>query len=241
MTSTPTLSIVLPCYNEAESIQDIFSKFREVLENRDDVEVVFVNNGSDDGSQAIMEAAAKDPAHGWTKIVQVEENQGYGYGIMTGIRHCAGDILSWTHADMQTDPADVLASYRQFVAQPNMESVFLKGRRVGRYPMDAFFTCGMSLVASMALGKWLSDVNAQPKMFHRRFLEQMTEPPDDFSLDLYAYYLAKKLGMGIVDCPVNFAKRKHGLAKGGGTVMGKLRLIKRTWTYIFLLRRTLGQ
>jgi hypothetical protein len=158
---------------------------------------------------------------------------------MSGIRHATGEVLSWTHADLQTDPADVLAAYDRFAREREMSRCFLKGRRIGRNPLDAFFTFGMSVVSSLTLGQWLSDINAQPKMFHRSFLGQMTEPPDDFSLDLYVLYLARKLGLNILEQPVHFGGRTYGQAKGGGTLKGKIRLTKRSWKYILELRRKL--
>lgn len=174
------------------------------------------------------------PGSSWLTSIGV-----YGFGIMSGIRHATGEVLSWTHADLQTDPADVLAAYDRFAREREMSRCFLKGRRIGRNPLDAFFTFGMSVVSSLTLGQWLSDINAQPKMFHRSFLGQMTEPPDDFSLDLYVLYLARKLGLNILEQPVHFGGRTYGQAKGGGTLKGKIRLTKRSWKYILELRRKL--
>ncbi len=239
MSNIPKLSVIVPAYNEAGNIPDIFERFREAINNQENVEVIIVNNGSTDDSQSILETHRQKAEYRWAKLVKVDVNQGYGFGIMMGIRQATGDILSWTHADMQTDPADVLEAYEQFVGQPNLGETFLKGRRISRNLLDAFFTFGMSVISSLALGQWLSDVNAQPKMFHRTFLERMTEPPDDFSLDLYVLYLAKKLGMTVLEQPVSFAKRRYGQAKGGGTIKGKLKLIKRTWNYIQHLRKEL--
>ena len=42
------------------------------------------------------------------KVLYNPENQGYGYGILAGLRSCVSPYLAWTHADMQTDPADVV-------------------------------------------------------------------------------------------------------------------------------------
>ena len=120
-----------------------------------------------------------------------------------------------------------------------MTRCILKGKRIKRPILDGAFTFGMSLLSSMALGQSLFDVNAQPKMFHRSFLQQMPTPPADFSLDLYVLYAARRAHLSLLQQPVNFAKRQHGEAKGGGTLKGKFKLIKRTWGYIFQLRREL--
>ena len=73
-------------------------------------------------------------------------------------------------------------------------------------------------------------------MFDRSFLELLQNPPLDFSLDLYAIYTAATAGFTILQQPVKFAKRVRGEAKGGGSLLGKIRLVKRTLLYILALR-----
>jgi glycosyltransferase involved in cell wall biosynthesis len=239
--STPNLSIVLPCYNEAGNIPLIFSRFREVIGDREDIEVVMVNNGSTDDSAEILAAEAARPENAFARVATVAINQGYGYGIMSGVRVATGEFIAWTHADMQTDPNDVLLGYEMLREAGESGAVVLKGRRRNRALLDDFFTWGMAVISSIALGARLDDINAQPKMFHRRFLEKMASPPDDFSLDLYFLYLAHKLGVPIVEQPVIFGERQHGEAKGGGTMKGKIKLIRRTLGYVFKLRSDIRQ
>ena len=93
------------------------------------------------------------------------------------------------------------------------------------------------MVASLALGTHLNDINAQPKIFHRNLLERMNNAQNDFSLDLYLMWLATKENLTFLEQPVSFANRKFGEAKGGGTLKGKIKLIRRTLKYIFDLRK----
>src|SRR5438128_5294714 len=95
----------------------------------------------------------------------------------------------------------------------------------------------MAWVASAALGVQLEDINAQPKLFQRSFLEALPNPPWDFSLNLYALYMAKKAGLTLLEQPVCFARRHHGVSEGGVGRSGKLRLAQRSWRYIFQLRQ----
>ncbi len=233
------LSIVVPCYNEEPNLVRLVGRFREVLAGRTDVEVVFVNNGSKDGSAAVFAAELARPENGFGRVVDVPVNRGYGFGIVSGLRAARGEFLGWTHADLQTDPAAVLSGFARLLAEADPAACFLRGRRKGRNPFDAFFTAGMSAVASFALGARLTDVNAQPKVFHRSFFDRLVAPPDDFSLDLYVLYAARTFGLKVVEQPVYFAKRAGGEAKGGGTLRGKYKLVRRTLTYIWQLRREL--
>jgi hypothetical protein len=97
----------------------------------------------------------------------------------------------------------------------------------------------MSVLSSVLLRQRLSDINAQPKVFHRAFFEALIEPPHDFSLDLFALYEARRRGLQVLEQPVRFEARRHGQAKGGGTLRGKWRLTRRTWAYMLELRRRL--
>lgn len=234
--SSFNISIVLPCYNEEKNLPSIFSSVDDIASNEVSIEVVLVDNGSSDNSNALMSEYCANK-HG-VKLVTVLENKGYGFGIMQGVLQADGDIISWTHADLQTDLKDVIDAYNKHSADLLAQKSVLKGMRVGRNLFDAFFTFGMSVVSSAMMKMFLSDVNAQPKMFHRSFLEHLKNHPYDFSLDLFFLYKARLLGYKIIEHPVRFKKRLHGEAKGGGSLKGKIKLIKRTFQYINELSST---
>ena len=83
-------------------------------------------------------------------------------------------------------------------------------------------------------------VNAQPKLFSRKFYDKhlVKGAPLDFSLDLYLLYWARKFGR-IIEIPVYFEKRIYGEAKGGGSFKTRMKLVKRTFAYIFELKGAL--
>ena len=99
------LSLVIPCYNEAANLP-LLLKRCEHLALMPDVEVILVDNGSTDDSPVIL--AQLLPLYPGCSSVRVEKNQGYGHGILMGLRAAHGEILAWTHADLQTDPRDAL-------------------------------------------------------------------------------------------------------------------------------------
>ena len=164
-------------------------------------------------------------------------NQGYGFGILSGLNHASGEIIGWTHADMQTDPLDVLESLKLFQQAENPERIFTKGWRYGRPVSDTFFTAGMSVFESVLMGQILRDVNAQPTMFHRTFFEGLNDPPHDFSLDLYAYAMANKKGLKVLRHRVHFGEREHGQSSWNIDFASKVKFIKRTLAYSFALRK----
>ena len=235
------LSVIFPCYNESSNIVGIISSIKSTLKGHDDVEIILVDNGSTDSTPQVLEQVLQGEHNKQFKTLRIEKNIGYGHGIMAGVSKATGEVIAWTHADMQTNPTDVLKAYKTFVNHPEYPNCMLKGRRVGRNPLDVLFTGGMSTLSTLLLRKHLSDVNAQPKMFHRDFLEKLTETPTDFSLDLYLLFQARLHNFTILEHPVKFGKRLHGESKGGGSLKGKWKLICRTLSYMLKLKKDLGR
>ena len=236
---TVKLSIVIPCYNEADNIQLLLNNICNTYKQY--TEIILVDNGSTDNTADILENELELIKNVLIKFVKIEKNIGYGHGIMAGIKKARGDIISWTHADFQTDIKDVYNGFELFSQQTIQKKIFLKGIRNKRPIVDAILTLGMGIISSLWLRQRLNDINAQPKMFHRSFLKKISKPPDDFSLDLYFYYNAIINGMKILELPVSFGKRLHGEAKGGGgsSLFTRIKVIFRTLRYILKLRKTI--
>lgn len=236
----PILSIVYPCYNEVDNLEQIVRKTQKAINGRD-IEVILVDNGSTDDTPSKLPDIIDSLSNGYFRTVRVDVNKGYGFGIMSGVRVARGEVICWTHADLQVDPHDVIAAYDFYVSNDDWQSCILKGKRTGRGLLDSGFTLGMTIIASSLLGVKVSDINAQPKMFFRSFLEHMPSPPSDFSLDLYTLYIARRHNVPILEYPLSFGKRIYGDAKGGGGgIFAKFRLIYRTWSYILRLRNSIG-
>ncbi len=231
------LSIIVPCYNEAANIPLLLAAFQRVIQ-RDDIEVVLVNNGSTDDSVSILEKEA--PQYPFLKVHKVDVNQGYGFGIMSGLRAASGDFLGWTHADLQTDPADVLKALEIIETSHDSHNVYVKGDRKGRPLFDQFFTMGMSCFETLYMGKKLWDINAQPNIFHRSFFEQwQADAPKDFSLDLFVLYMAKHYQLTIKRFPVIFPERQHGTSSWNTGLAAKWKFIKRTLQFSKELKKAL--
>ncbi|CAK0769717.1 Glycosyltransferase involved in cell wall biosynthesis [Azospirillaceae bacterium] len=231
-----SFSLIIPCYNEAASLPALIDRCGAIF-SRDDVEVILVDNGSTDDSPTIL--ANLLAGHPVLRTVRVERNQGYGHGILTGLRAARGRVLGWTHADLQTDPADVLRGLALFETAPDRDRLFVKGRRSGRPFSDIVFTVGMSCFETLLLRRPLWDINAQPTIFSRGLFESWDHPPQDFSLDLYAYYRARCLGFAIARFPVHFGKRIHGVSHWNINWRAKVKFIRRTVDFSLRLRRSL--
>jgi glycosyltransferase involved in cell wall biosynthesis len=227
-------SLVIPCYNEAANLPLLLERCKE-LSCRPDVEVVLVDNGSTDNTIEVLKNLL--PKYPGCRSIRVEKNQGYGYGIVSGLKAAKGRILGWTHADMQTDPLDALSGLELF--DKHGDEIFVKGRRYGRPFMDIFFTVGMSVFETLLLARPMWDINAQPTMFSRRFFESWDTPPCDFSLDLYAYYIAKNSEVKVHRFSTYFGKRAHGFSSWNISWKTKQKFIIRSIQYSFQLKNNL--
>lgn len=230
------LSVVVPCYNEARNIPLILKGFDKVI-LRNDIEVVLVNNGSTDDSNKIFEALL--PKYAFARLVNVVENKGYGFGILSGLEQASGRYIGWTHADMQTDPKDVIKALEIIENGKENENVYVKGDRKGRPFFDQFFTSGMSFFETIYMGEKLHDINAQPNIFHRDFFASWENPPHDFALDLYVLYMAKKQKMKIIRFDVLFPERIHGTSSWNTGFAAKKKFIKRTLDFSAKLKKSL--
>jgi len=229
------LSLVIPCYNEAANLKLLFEKLDNFRNFSKSIEVIIVDNGSTDNSKDIIKKLL--PNYSYVKLVKVKENKGYGNGILEGLEKASNEIIAWTHADLQTDPMDALSGLEIFKKNHNPKKIFVKGLRKGRPLLDKFFTIGMAFFEIFLLRKFLWDINAQPTMFHREFFKTWSLPPKDFSLDLFAYYIAKTQNLYIKRFPVVFGKRAHGVSHWNISFSSKLKFIKRTLSFSFNLKK----
>ena len=116
----PELSLVIPCYNEAGNLPALVARVVEVFGDRD-AEVILVDNGSTDDTPEAM--ARLIAGHEFIHGTRVEVNQGYGFGILSGLAVAAGEVLAWTHADLQADPAEIAIPDRSIaISRPSAET-----------------------------------------------------------------------------------------------------------------------
>ncbi|MDG2535766.1 glycosyltransferase family 2 protein [Sphingomonas sp. HITSZ_GF] len=227
-------SLIIPCYNEALNLPGLLERCAK-LTTDPRVEIVLVDNGStDDTPQVLPKLLA-----GMTGIrsIRVGVNRGYGFGILSGLRAGEGDILGWTHADQQTDPMDAATGLAFFDKAADPTRLFVKGRRYGRPLVDSAFTAGMSVFETLLTQRVMRDINAQPTMFHRSFFESWDNPPHDFALDLYAYWLAKDAGLAMQRFPVRFGPRKFGASHWNTGMKARMKFVRRTLAFSFDLKR----
>ena len=228
--------IVIPCFNEAKNLTRLVSECEKVTKLSEfQLRFILVNNGSTDESDKIfLELLA---GINFIKYVSLTHNRGYGGGILAGLEQATAPISGWTHADLQTPLADCLTGVRYI---QNGED-FAKGRRIGRKSGDKLFSLGMGLFESILFKRRLFEINAQPTIFRSELIKKWKKPPSDFSLDLYALVMVIKGGSKIARFPVKFLPRQFGESKWNLGFRSRVKFIRRTLSYSFVLRRALNE
>jgi glycosyltransferase involved in cell wall biosynthesis len=222
-----TIGIVIPCYNESKSLSELIGRCQSISNPR--VKFLILDNGSTDDTVKVL-THLTIPMN--IDVLHLKENRGYGFGIFEGLKTLDTDYVGWTHADLQTDPSDVL----DFLPFIDDEVDFMKGKRAGRPLLDRFFTAGMSFIVSLMFMRAIKDVNGQPTIFNRDLLKYWSNPPKDFALDLYAYLIAIRAKCKIERKSVHFGPRKWGNSHWNTSLFARARFIRRTLKYAFKLR-----
>jgi glycosyltransferase involved in cell wall biosynthesis len=204
------LSVVIPVYNEEESLPTLWSELRGVLERLGlDFEVVLVDDGSQDRSAEIIRAFRDEDRR--VRLVRLKANAGETAATDAGFRAARGRLVVTMDADLQNDPADIprlLAHLDQWDA--------VTGWRVNRGAGDSVIRRISSRVANRVRNA-LSDESIQDsgctfRAFRRECLRGLT---------LYRGFhrfvptLLRMRGYRVIEVPVNHRPRRFGRSKYG--------------------------
>jgi glycosyltransferase involved in cell wall biosynthesis len=235
--------LVVPAYNESKNLAMLVKRAAEAAQKEnlsaDEFQFVIVNNGSKDNSKQVLAELAQGEFKTWFRVVNVEVNQGYGFGVWQGLKSTTSTIVGWSHADMQCDPADAIRAYKQ-VLQNLPQKTLVKGVRSGRDWKDRFVSRVFETFGRVILGLKIFEVNAQPKVFSRDLLAQIKNPPFTFAFDLYVLYQSQKNDYALQTIPVLFPPRIHGVSNWAGNFFSRYKTILGMIDYMIQLRKSEG-
>jgi len=206
----PDLSLIVPCYNEADVLRNTATRLVEAFLARGvGLELVLVDNGSSDGTGKVI-GEMVDEGLPIVKVT-VEVNHGYGGGVLEGLRACRGRFVGFTCADGQVEARDVLRVY-EIAAQARTPKL-VKVRR--RFRMDGLVrkvvSIGYNVGANLLFGGLGSiDLNGNPKILPRDWLERMRLTAHDWFLDAEVMIEAKRIGLEVLEMNVFAQMREAG-------------------------------
>jgi dolichol-phosphate mannosyltransferase len=205
----PDLSIVVPLYNEEESLPQLAREITAALAPTGrSWEVLYVDDGSTDGSLAALRAlAAEDPR---VRVLRHRRNAGQSAGLATGFRAARGDIVVTLDADLQNDPADIPRLLEALAGGFDVVS----GVRIDR--RDDWLRRLSSRIANgvrnWATDEAITDVGCSLKAYRRSFLADL---PMFTGMHRFLPTLVRWNGARVTELPVTHRPRLHGVAKYG--------------------------
>jgi len=208
--TAPAISLAIPCYNEEGCVETTVQGLRSVfLAHKIPLELVLVDNGSQDGTGAILDRlSAENPG---IRKVAVQVNQGYGLGALEGLRACRAPLIGIIPADGEVGPEDVARLCGLLLAdqRPSLAKVRRRYRKDGilRKIQSIIYNVMMSVIFG-ALHSL--DVNGSPKIFPRVAFEKMHLRSHDWFLDAEIMIKARWLGLRVIERDVEGKHRQGG-------------------------------
>lgn len=209
------LSVVIPCFNESETLSDVVRSVLALASERLAVEVLIVDDCSTDGSMKIAEELAA--SHDAVKILRHEVNQGKGAALRTGFTAATGDYVCVQDADLEYDPRDylrMLVPLQEGRADVVFGSRYLQQheRRVLRWwhsTMNKFLTLFSNVLSDMAL----TDMETCYKLFKAEVIQEIAPKLNEnrfgFEPECVAYVAKgmRKHGWKICECAIKYRPR----------------------------------
>ena len=230
------ISLVLPCYNEEKNITLICDEFLELPLQKYNAELILVNNGSSDEtkSEIIKAINSNNSKNISIKLVNIENNVGYGGGIAEGLKTAKGDYIGWAHADLQTPLIDF---FKLYLLIKDKKNILGKGFRVNNRGFDGMISMLHEKLSSLILGYPMKEINAQPKIFNRELLQLFSHIPYKWTtIDTYIMYICLKNRIEIETIEVVFNTRKYGHSKWKNNFLNFVSHILFNFLYLFKLR-----
>jgi glycosyltransferase involved in cell wall biosynthesis len=215
-------SILIPCYNEFTNLKSLIDYILP-LQDIYELEYILVENGSTDNSREYFQNNI-DGKYKNIKIAYVDTNKGYGFGIQQGLKLCKGEYLGWIHADMQVLPNELRKLFDYILLKGSNQKLFLKGRRFNRPLLDRFFTIGQSMFSSIIFLNKMWDIGATPVIFSKSLIDNFDLMPDDFSIELFTYLIAKRKDFQIKRFDITINDRKNSISSWNNGLISKIKL-----------------
>jgi dolichol-phosphate mannosyltransferase len=206
-----TLSLIVPFYNEEEAVEKVsLGLISEFKKNGINLKLILVNNGSADGTTEILQRLAA--TNSGIKIVTIPVNEGFGWGVISGLKKARGEYLGFTCGDGQISAPDTVKIYQRLV-RDGLE--LCKAKRTDR--KDGLLRKITSKVYNFTLPLFFPvqtrDVNSNPKIMNRKSYRKLRPSCKDWFLDAEIMIKSRRLGLKVGEVPVTSRYRAGGSSK----------------------------
>ncbi|MBQ3757354.1 MAG: glycosyltransferase family 2 protein [Oscillospiraceae bacterium] len=222
-----TLSVVIPCYNEKDSIHTIVEKVLAApIENK---EIIVVDDKSTDGTGEILD---REIAPLVSKVIHHEVNRGKGGALRTGFQHATGDVVIIQDADLEYDPNEY-----PLVVMPIVNdecdvcygSRFLHQAAKG-YMANQLANKGLTALSNLFTRLKLTDMETCYKCFRREIIQAVDIKENRFGFEPEITAKIAKMNVRVKEVPISYYPRTNEEGKKIGFKDG-LRAIYCIWRY----------
>ncbi len=219
----PLLSVLMPVYNEERTLRQVVAAVQAV---EIDKEIILVDDGSRDGSPAIIDALADGER---VRAYHHPRNMGKGAAVRTAVTHARGEIVLIQDADLEYDPndyhalvapildgkTDVVFGSRAFSSHTAYSFWFVMGNKLVTLATNVLFNC------------FISDMETCYKVMRREVAQTLRLNSRGFEIEPEITAKLVKAGHRIYEVPISYAARSRAEGK------------KLTWQYGLMALRTL--
>jgi glycosyltransferase involved in cell wall biosynthesis len=205
----PEISLVIPLYNEAESLAELYATLAAVpLPHADRCEMIFVDDGSTDGSfERLAGLRERDKR---VKVIRLRSNQGKASALTAGFREAQGEIIVTLDADLQDDPKEIPRFLQKLEEGYDLVSGWkaMRNDPWSRRLLSAIF----NRVTSLLTGVKLHDFNCGFKTYRRAVVDELRLHGE---LHRFIPALASWRGFRVGEIKVEHHPRRYGRSKYG--------------------------
>lgn len=204
----PTLSIVIPAYNEAANLPALFQKLEETFAGKEDIEFLFVDDASTDETSAVLhELSTKDArVHAW----HLRQNSTKGGALAVGFSHAKGRYIVTMDADLQDDPKEISRLLAMLDAGADAVIGWKKTRKDPiQRKVTSLCINGMS---NICFRHSFHDMNSGLKAFRKGAVQNL---PLHGGLFRFIPHVLRFQGFRVEEIPVQHHKRHAGKTKFG--------------------------
>lgn len=213
-----TYSFVIPLYNEAESLEELFGKILPAAKALGETfEIIFVDDGSNDSSLKTLLTIKKK--NDFVKIVGLRGNNGKSAALQEGFSLAKGDFIITMDADMQDEPSEIPKLINKLNSGYDMVIGWKKDRKdplAKTIPSKIF-----NIIVAAFSGLKLHDLNSGLKLFRREISDNIVLYGE---MHRFIPVMAYNLGFSIAEVSVSHHERKYGKSKYG---------VSRLWKGLF--------
>lgn len=204
----PTLSVVIPAYNEAANLSALHEKLTQTFAGRQDVEFLFIDDASTDNTVSVLgEIASKDTR---VRAWHLRQNSAKGGALAVGFAHAKGQNVVTMDADLQDDPAEI--AHLIAVLEEGADAVIgWKKRRKDSVHRKISSRC-INGVSNICFGHSFRDMNSGLKAFRKEAIQGL---PLHGGLFRFIPHVLRYQGFLVEEIPVEHHKRFAGKSKFG--------------------------